>query len=169
MRETGGLLGRLRFDAGERYLSLGFDHADSLDVEVEQVVGRSEPGFHGRLTGGNAASAREVEFVEILNKPPSGLDVRVGLAAARCSGVLVTSWESRFAETLNEFRRRQARPTVDAPPRARGMASNQGTGPRLRASGCPLFALASIAAHRSISASNGSFSSSSMPSASVLA
>jgi hypothetical protein len=60
----------LHLDAGERLaLFLGFDHADGVSVDVEEVVGRVVAGLQQELADRDATRGMEVDGFGILHSP----------------------------------------------------------------------------------------------------
>ena len=78
--QTGGILGGLRFDARERALGLGFDCADRLAVEIEQVVREAEARLHRELAHGDAATGGQVEVIAVLDDPAGSRQFGVDFA-----------------------------------------------------------------------------------------
>jgi len=86
VRQTGSVLCRLSFDAGERALRLGLHCSDRFAVEVEEVIGETETRFHRKLPHRDATTGREVEVFTVLHEPTGGSQVGVDLAAGSLLG-----------------------------------------------------------------------------------
>jgi len=70
VREAGGILLGLHLHARERRAGLlGLDHADSLPVDIEQVVGEPVAGAQRKLANGHPARGVEVHGRAILGGP----------------------------------------------------------------------------------------------------
>ena len=85
--QAGGVFGGLGLHAGERAFRLGFDRADGLAIEIEQIVGEPETRLHRKLADGDTATGGQVEVVALLHEPAGGCQVGIYRRRAFCSGV----------------------------------------------------------------------------------
>jgi hypothetical protein len=79
VRQSGCIFGRLRLDTSKRALQLGFDRTCGLTVEIEQVIGKAEPGLHRKFAHGYATAGGEVEVLPILDNPPCRSQISIDL------------------------------------------------------------------------------------------
>lgn len=81
--EAIAVFGGLGFDAGEgRANFFGFDGADGMGIDEEEVVGFAVAGFEGDFADGDATGGVEVEGGAVLDKPPGSFEGGVDLEAS---------------------------------------------------------------------------------------
>ena len=135
-------------------------------THVQRVVRRPEAGLHRELAHGYSRARREIHFSEILHEPTRRFEVRIDLPAGGFWGRFrhLTPLPTRI--TLARLQVDNAPPAGRPPP----LRPGEPTGPRQASLLKPYasFARASRSAQRSMSTPNGSASSSSMPSSTIL-
>jgi hypothetical protein len=78
VRETVGVLARLRLDAGQREIfRFGLDNADGLALDVEHVVG--DAGLQRKFTHGHSAAGGDVHVGVVLHEPAAQRQLLVNL------------------------------------------------------------------------------------------